>query len=69
MGRYKMRLSSGDYRYLMDNGPLTEEEKTILTRVRRGDAIGEIGCDLCLSERTMSRRMAAIRQAIQMELS
>lgn len=69
MGRYKYRISGKDYKYLMENAPLSDEEKTILTRARRGDPLGVIACDMCLSDRTMSRSMAEIRTIVAQELS
>lgn len=53
----------------MDSAPLSEEEKTILTRVRRGDAHGLIACDLCICDRTLRRRLEAIREVIANELT
>jgi DNA-binding NarL/FixJ family response regulator len=52
----------------MESAPLTDDEKTILTRLRRGDSQGVIAYDLCCDPRTVRRKMANIRQVIAAEM-
>jgi DNA-binding CsgD family transcriptional regulator len=52
----------------MESAPLTDDEKTILTRLRRGDSQGVIAYDLCCDPRTVRRKMANIRKVIAAEL-
>ena len=44
--------------------PLNNEEKLILSHVRRGDPIGLVGLEAHVSERTLSRRLEYIRKCI-----
>lgn len=53
----------------MDSAPLSDEEKTILTRVRRGDSQGLIAYDMHMSDRTLRRRLETIREVIANELT
>ena len=53
----------------MDSAPLTDEEKTILARVRRGDSPGLIADDLHMCDRTLRRRLQTIREVIAKELA
>lgn len=52
----------------MDSAPLSEEEKSILTRVRRGDSQGLIAYDMHMCDRTLRRRLQTIREVIAREL-
>lgn len=52
----------------MDSAPLSDEEKTILTRVRRGDSPGLIAYDMHMCDRTLRRRLEVIREVIAREL-
>ena len=52
----------------MDSAPLSDEEKTILTRVRRGDSHGLIAYDMHMCDRTLRRRLETIREVIAREL-
>lgn len=52
----------------MDSAPLSEEEKSILTRVRRGDSQGLIAYDMHMCDRTLRRRLQTIREVISREL-
>lgn len=47
------------------DSPLSDEEKQIFSRVRRGDPVGLVGMDAYVAERTMSRRLAYIRKCIE----
>ena len=47
------------------DSPLSEEEKMIFSRVRRGDPVGLVGMDSFVADRTMSRRLQYIRKRIQ----
>lgn len=62
------RIPGAKYKYLMECAPLTDDEKTILTRLRRGDSQGVIAYDLCCDPRTVRRKMASIRKVIAAEL-
>lgn len=62
------RIPGAQYRYLMDNAPLTDDERIILTRLRRGDSQGLIAYDLHIDPRTVRRKMAAIQQVIDGEM-
>jgi hypothetical protein len=57
-------ISDKQYRQAIDCGALSDEEITILKRMRRGDPVGLIGIDMYIPERTLSRRLAYIRKVI-----
>ena len=67
--RYDYRIPGAAYKQLMDSAPLSDEEKTILTRVRRGDSHGLIAYDMHMCDRTLRRRLEAIREVIARELT
>ena len=52
----------------MESAPLTDDEKTILTRLRRGDSQGLIAYDMHVDPRTVRRKMKAIQDVIANEL-
>lgn len=52
----------------MDNAPLTDDERVILTRLRRGDSQGLIAYDLHIDPRTVRRKITAIQQVIDGEM-
>ena len=66
--RYDYRIPGAQYKQLMDSAPLSEEEKSILTRVRRGDSPGLIAYDMHMCDRTLRRRLQTIREVIAREL-
>lgn len=62
-------ISGKDYRMLLENCPFSDEECAIFDMKRRKKSNIEIAGALHLSDRTVSRRMEAIRRKINSELA
>lgn len=62
-------ITGREYRALCADCPFTEEEEEILALARRGVSLPGIAMHVHLSERTVSRRLASIRNKIARELA
>lgn len=65
----KFDFSSKEYEYFLEKCPFTDEEREIIALKRRGKSNVYISLMLCMSERTLSRRLKSIGNKIAKELA
>ena len=61
-------FSSTEYTKFLTICPFTDEEIKILEMRRRGKSVVEIGLELTMSDRTVSRRIKSISRKIAKEI-